>query len=334
MIELCIDVRMAFSSGIGTYIRETVPFFLNSPFKVTLLVHQPNHPWCKGFEQIVFDTPIYSVSEQVQYPLKIPRCDLFWSPHYNVPLLPIRAKKRVATFHDVCHLVFGSKTEKMYAKWVMRRALRRSDQLITVSEFSKSEIEKFIGNGKLEVISIGVNSKRFIRKSYSNEVRKKYQLPERFVLFVGNQKPHKNLKGLSRAFNKLKIPNLKLVLVGKGTQRGIVDDEDLATLYSMAEAFVFPSFYEGFGLPPLEAMSCGCPTAVSKAASMPEVCGNASLYFDPSNDDEIAEAISKIVGHSETREVLIERGFERIKHFDWQKCAERHISLFEKVCHA
>lgn len=334
MMDLCIDVRMAFSSGIGTYIREIVPFFRESPFQVTLLVHQPNHPWCKGFKQIVFDAPIYSIQEQIQYPFKIPRCDLFWSPHYNVPLLPIRAKKRIATLHDACHLVFGGKMEKMYAKRVMGRALHRSDQLITVSEFSKKEIQKYLGNGRLEVIPIGVNSKRFTRRSYSNEVRKKYQLPERFILFVGNQKPHKNLKGLSRAFSKVKVPNLKLVLVGNGTQRGPVADEDLPALYSMAEAFVFPSLYEGFGLPPLEAMSCGCPTVVSKAASMPEVCGDASLYFDPDSDDEIAAAILKVIEQSETRDLLIERGFDRIKQFDWQKCAERHIALFEKVCHA
>lgn len=328
MIDLCIDVRMAFSSGIGTYIREIVPFL--KQFRVTLLVDKLGHEWCKEFEQIVFDAPIYSIKEQALYPLKVPRCDLFWSPHYNVPLLPIRAKKRIATIHDVCHLVFGSPLEKLYAKFVMGRA-HRSDKVITVSQFSKKEIERFLGKGNLEVIPIGVNRDRFTRKKANASLREKYQLPKRFVLFVGNQKPHKNINGLVRAFAKVKVPDLELVLVGKGTRIGQVEDQDLPAFYSMAEAFVFPSFYEGFGLPPLEAMSCGCPTVVSNAASMPEVCGDASLYFNPSNDDEIAAAIEKAVAHPQR---LIEMGLERVKQFNWKETAERHMRIFEEVANA
>ncbi len=329
MIDLCIDARMASFSGIGTYIREIVPLLKNC--RITLLVDQLGRDWCKEFDQVAFDAKIYSMKEQALFPLKIPACDLFWSPHYNVPLLPIRAKKRIATIHDACHLVFGSKLEKLYAKAVMGRALRKSDRVITVSEFSKREIERFFGNGSVEAIPIGVNLERFLRVGRSDEVRMRYRLPERFVLFVGNQKPHKNIEGLERAFAKVKVPGLELVIVGKGTRIGQVDDRDLPALYSMAEAFVFPSFYEGFGLPPLEAMSCGCPTVVSKAASMPEVCGDASLYFDPANEMEIAEAIVKAV---ENPEPLIKKGFERVKQFSWKKTAERHMRLFEEVCHA
>jgi len=330
MSDLCIDVRMAFSSGIGTYIREIVPYFTGAGFRVTLLVNQVGDAWCEGFEQIVFNAGIYSVKEQLLFPLKIPACDLFWSPHYNVPLLPIRAKKRMATIHDACHLIFGSRLEKLYAKWVMGRALR-SDQVITVSQFSKKEIERVVGKGNVEVIPIGVNVERFKRTAVSEEVRKKYRLPKRFALFIGNQKPHKNIEGLERAFAKVKVPGLELVVMGKGTRGGIVDDRDLAALYSLAEVFVFPSFYEGFGLPPLEAMSCGCPTVVSNAASMPEVCGEASLYFNPANEEEMARAIEKAVGDPQ---VLVEKGLKRVKQFDWKKCAERHMQLCEEACHA
>lgn len=328
MVDLCIDARMAFCSGIGTYIREIVPFFP----RATLLVDKLGHPWCKDFEQIVLDAPIYSIREQVLYPLKIPRCDLFWSPHYNVPLLPIKARKRIATIHDACHLVFGSRLEKLYAKWVMGKAL--GNRAITVSQFSKQEIEKQFGKSNLEVIPIGVNRTRFRPQASSEAIRKKYQIPERFVLFIGNQKPHKNIDGLIRAFAKVGLPHLELVVIGKGTRRGPVADEDLPTLYSMAEAFIFPSFYEGFGLPPLEAMSCGCPTLVSNVASMPEVCGDASLYFDPANDDAMADAIRKVVANPQMKKQLIERGFERVKQFDWKKTAEHHLRLFEEVSHA
>ncbi|MBX7066582.1 MAG: glycosyltransferase family 4 protein [Parachlamydiales bacterium] len=317
MIDLCIDARMAFSSGIGTYIREIVPL-LNEHFRVVLLVDQLDREWCKGFDQILFNSPIYSIQEQLKYPFKVPKCDLFWSPHYNVPLLPIRAKKRIVTIHDACHLVFGSFVEKTYARYVMKNALR-ADKVITVSYFSKQEIERFFEFGDLTVIPIGVNTKRFHPKEASEAVRQKYQLPEKFVLFVGSRKAHKNLERLKKVKD--------LVAVGPGIRR--VDDEDLPVLYSMAEVFVFPSLYEGFGLPPLEAMSCGCPTAVSKAASIPEVCGDASVYFDPMNVEEIMQAIEK----AKKRE-FVEKGLERVKRFDWKKTAEKHMRLFEEVARA
>lgn len=312
MIDLCIDARMAFSSGIGTYIREIVPL-LKDHFRLILLVDKVDREWCNGFEQIVFDAPIYSIAEQLKFPFKIPKCDLFWSPHYNVPLLPIRAKKRVATIHDACHLAFGSGAQKLYARLVMGRALR-SEKAITVSQFSKREIEGQFGFGDLTVIPIGVNKERFYPREGSEEVRQKYQLPEKFVLFVGSKKAHKNLARVMRVEN--------LVAVGPGIRE--VDGEDLPVLYSMAEVFVFPSLYEGFGLPPLEAMSCGCPTAVSKMASIPEVCGDASVYFDPMNEEDILIAVEK----AKKRE-LVQKGLERVKRFDWKKTAEKHIRLFD-----
>ncbi|MGB7977818.1 MAG: glycosyltransferase family 1 protein [Chlamydiales bacterium] len=321
---------MAFSSGIGTYIREIVPYFLGSPFRTVLLVDQPGSPWCKEFDQIAFKAPVYSIREQLLYPLKIPSVDLFWSPHYNVPLLPIRAAKRIVTIHDVCHLALGSGLQKFYAKSVMGFALRRSDKAITVSQFSKREIEKYLGLGPLEMIPIGVNAARFSAQSGSDWdlVRKKYRLPDRFVLFVGNNKPHKNLKRLARAFTQVNIPGLELVMAGQGTPTGPVEERDLPVLYRMAEAFVFPSLYEGFGLPPLEAMASGCPTAVSRAASMPEVCGDGSLYFDPTNEEEMARAIREAVGNLP----LVERGFARVKQLNWEKTAASHIQVFEEVC--
>ncbi|MBU6447086.1 MAG: glycosyltransferase family 1 protein, partial [Verrucomicrobia bacterium] len=193
MRDLCIDARMAFSSGIGTYIRELLPF-LQSAFRLILLV---DRPWREGCEQILFNAPIYSVQEQIQYPFKIPPCDLFWSPHYNVPLLPIRAKKRIVTIHDACHFVFGSFAEKTYAKWVMGKALQ-SHRAITVSQFSKKEIEKRFGPTHLTVIPIGVNRERFSPQPPSESVRQKMGLPPKFALFVGSHKPHKNLQRLRR----------------------------------------------------------------------------------------------------------------------------------------
>lgn len=340
MIDLCIDARMAFSSGIGTAIRHIVPFFNHPPFRVTLLVERLGQTWCEGFEQVLFAAPIYSIKEQLLYPIKIPRCDLFWSPHYNVPLMPIKAKKSIVTIHDACHLALGSFAERTYARIVMHRALHRSNTVITVSQFSKDEIQRRLGERDIDVIAMGVNHEQFKRVSDPNvtdAIRRKYELPEKFILFVGNLKPHKNLDRLVQAFAKASLPQRRLVIVGKGKpventlSMGQVPDEDIAAIYSMAELFVFPSFYEGFGLPPLEAMSCGCPTAISKAASMPEVCGDASLYFHPERTEEIADAIVKIATDDQLRKTLVIKGFERVKRFTWMQTAHRYRELFEEV---
>ncbi len=315
MIDLCVDARMAFSSGIGTFIRGILPFLNQPPFRMILLG-----------EEIPFNAPIYSIREQVLFPIKIPKCDLFWSPHYNVPLLPIRAKRRIATIHDVCHLVFGSVAERTYAKWVMKKALL-SDCVTTVSAFSKGEIQKYLGPRHVDIIPI---APKIMKGGTVNP----YSLPKRFVLYVGNIKPHKNLDRLMRA-----LPDIDLVVVGKGAalqrervwQLGEVPDSDLPYLYKRAEALVFPSLYEGFGLPPLEAMSCGCPTIVSQAASIPEVCGDASLYFHPENEGEMRTAIETVLSNAKLRQELIQKGYERVKSFSWEKTGARYRELFEKV---
>lgn len=353
MIDLCIDARMAMCSGIGTCIRHLVPFFNQPPFRIILLVNQLDQEWCKNMEQVLFPAPIYSIKEQLAFPVKIPRSDLFWSPHYNIPLLPIRTKKRIVTIHDACHLALGhllSCPERTYARFVMKRALHHSDAVVTDSEFSKNELIRFLGSPQktIHVIHPAVDSARFQKVTDTNKLlhlQKKYFLPSQFVLFVGNLKPHKNIHGLLSAFENIS-PDIHLVIVGKRkelrnslqepNQKKIffleqVPDEDLSGLYSLAKMLILPSFYEGFGLPPLEAMSCGCPTIVSNAASLPEVCQDASLYIQPENPQEIAKAVEKLIQEPLFSFQLIQKGFERIKHFNWQKTAEGYLELFQQV---
>lgn len=343
MIDLCIDARMAFSSGIGTCIRQLVPYFNQSPFRVILLVDRIGQEWCKDIEQIPFSAPIYSIQEQISFPSKIPHCDLFWSPHYNVPLLPIHAKKRIVTIHDACHLALKhfSFSEKAYARFLMSRALH-SNLIITVSEFSKAEIIRFLGSPKnpFEIIHNGVDHKRFQRIE-SQLIRHKYNLPKQFLLFVGNVKPHKNLEGLLTAFSKLS-PDWNLVVVGKNKNSppkidrvlylDQVSDEDLPGLYSSAEIFILPSFYEGFGFPPLEAMSCGCPTIVSNSASLPEVCGDASLFINPHRPEEIRDRIMQLASDPELKDHIVQKGYQRVHRFHWADAAEKYRDLF-KNCH-
>jgi len=336
MKELCIDVRLAFNSGIGTYIRNLIAGLKNGPFKLRLIAHPetlPKWPLLSQFDLILSSSPLYSIEEQIKLPFLIPRSDLFWSPHYNIPLLPIRAKKRMVTIHDVYHLAFKHKlsaAKKIYASCVISQAAKRSDLIITVSEFSKLELIKYVGPSpeKIKVIHLGVDQTHFSIKKES--------LPEKYLLYVGNLLPHKNVQGLLNALKYLKDPNLKLVIVSKTTgapsERVIylndVENKDLPSLYQNAYALVHPSFYEGFGFTPLEAMSCGCPVIASKAASLPEVCGDAAIYIDPYSPESIARGIEEVAA---VREVLKTKGFERVKKFNWDKTVKEHIEAIEKI---
>ena len=182
--------------------------------------------------------------------------------------------------------------------------------------------------------------------------RAKYNLPENFILFVGSIEPRKNLKGLLKAYQDLDgniRKDIKLVLVGfKGWENreimeliremegdvfyiGYVPEEDLAKIYNLAHLMAYPSFYEGFGLPPLEAMACGCPVVVSKAASLPEVCGDAAYYVDPKEVTSIAGGISKVLSDEGLRAAQIKKGIAHADGFRWEKSALLHLHIFEEV---
>ena len=226
-----------------------------------------------------------------------------------------------------------------------------SDAIVTDSIFSRDEMLKYLGNPnkKIQIVPIGVNQSQFQRvidPSALAALRNKYRLPEKFVLFVGNLKPHKNLSGLLSAFSQISDPQLALVIVGKGKELkhsceipsqkkvsfiGCVPDEDLVGLYSLADLFILPSFYEGFGLPPLEAMSCGCPTIVSNAASLPEVCADASYYVNPRSSQEIRYAITRVASDQALKSRLISCGYKRVKMFDWATTAQNYQRLFKQT---
>ncbi|HEU65018.1 MAG TPA: glycosyltransferase family 1 protein, partial [Chlamydiae bacterium] len=170
MKKICIDTRMIESAGIGTYLKSILKnlkakVLEKEKFKIFLIVNSKvkekkleDYKWLsKNFELIFLDAPIYSIKEQILLPFKIPKCDLFFSPHFNIPIFPIRAKKRLVTIHDVYHLAFFSKLkflEKFYAKFVIRKAALQADKVLTVSNFSKSEILKYTKAkpDKIEVI--------------------------------------------------------------------------------------------------------------------------------------------------------------------------------------
>ena len=229
MKELCIDVRMAFNSGIGTYIRNIVSMLKSGPFKLTVIANSEIvQKWADiaSLDLILTSAPIYSVAEQVMFPFLVPRCDLFWTPHYNTPLMPLRARKRVATIHDVYHLAFGktlSLPKRLYAHTVIKGAAKISDHILTDSQFSKDEIMKYTGTvgDKISVVHLGVDSLFFCpTQKDALQVREKYQLPQKYFLFVSNLAPQKNIGRLLLAWNMLakEFPEWKLVLVGRKVQ--------------------------------------------------------------------------------------------------------------------
>jgi glycosyltransferase involved in cell wall biosynthesis len=348
--ELCIDARMATSSGIGTYIRSLLPR-IKDQYRLRLIVDPDSLTHCPeltNFDVVISKARVYSIQEQISLPLLIPRCDLFWSPHFNVPLAPIRARRRLVTIHDVFFLACPQDlgiAKRAYARLFFNAAVKRSHHVITDSQFSLGEICKFIGpyQEKITAISLGVDSSCYDQVRIDREST----ILKRYILYVGNLAPHKNICHLIRSLD-LVPPDVHLVLVGKESewdawksevkQRpgrvtvcGKVSQETLVSLYQHAELLIHPSHYEGFGLTPLEAMSAGCPVVVSRAASLPEVCGDAAVYVDPYSVESIAKGILSVWGNEALKLELRSRGKKRVSLFDWDEAAQRHIEVIDRV---
>ncbi len=365
-MKIVVDCRMYSFSGIGRYIKDIVPSLCAEYDKVALIGNiaelQHYKDEYKSVELIEMNTPIYSIMEQLVLPKKIPSCDIFFTPHYNVPLFPIKAKKRVTTMHDAYHLAFYrdlSLSQKIYAKIFYNGALRLSDKVITISQFSKSEFIKYTSQKFADKIQVIYRFVGDVIRSRNDTVIERIQISKaNYFLFVGNVKPNKNLKAALVGFKTLVANNpnntkqLTFKIVGKkdgfitGDSEisamiekdtlfqekvqftGHVSDVELIGLYKNAIALVFPSYYEGFGLPPLEAMYFECPTICSNAASIPEICGDASLYFDPSNPVEIAIKMLEIYVSEDLRETLKTKGIKQVKKYSKELAIKEHLKLF------
>lgn len=345
--DITIDARMINHSGIGTYIKNMIPNLIGN-YNLALLGDKKileSFPWSNQIKIIQADFPIYSISEQINLPGLIPESTVFISPHYNIPLRKVSAKKRLVVIHDVNHLAGLNNIsfiKKIYAKYMIEAAVRKSDKIITDSYFSQKEILKHVRtNGKqIEVIYCSINNeeiRRLANKVNFEEFRQKHNLPTSYFLYVGSIKGHKNLLSALKAFKLLikKYPDYKMVVIGVKPDEflknnktselregiivpGFIPDSELPAIYSNALCLIFPSLYEGFGLPPLEAMSCGCPVIASNLSSIPEVCGDAALYFDPHKIDEIVKTMEQVIEDKKTVHQLIEKGFINLRRFTWQ----------------
>jgi len=246
----------------------------------------------------------------------------------------------------------------LYAKAFMWSAAHRSHRILTVSEASKRDIIRFL-NVPAEKVIVVYNAidERFGTEPSSEaieRVRERYQLDHRFVLYVGNLKPHKNLVRLIEAFDQLRsrgFGDLTLLIIGDEISKlpalrravhshklhkhvrflGYLPDETLAVLYRLAGVFVFPSLYEGFGLPPLEAMACGAPVVTSNVSSLPEVTGDAAVLVDPYDAASIADGIAKVLSDPRLRDEMCAKGIIRSREFSWQRSVSRIREIYQEV---
>ena len=269
----------------------------------------------------------------------------------------------VVSVHDVSfleHPEYFTRDRAWQLQWSVRRTVRRASKILTGSEFSRASILKVYGDLDEDKVVVVPNAaasefRPIPREAASVVMREQFKIPGPFVLSVGDLQPRKNQIGLIRAFARLvkAYPQLKqnLVLAGKETwfadqvhraarESGIADrihfcgfvsDGDLLQLYNACDLFVFPSFYEGFGLPALEAMACGRAVICSHTSALPEVVDGAAILFDPYALDEIVRALADLLLDGELRLRMERLGLQRAAHFSWQKTAQRTLAVFHDV---
>ena len=263
---------------------------------------------------------------------------------------PIGFQRQIITIHDVAEYSipnnFSFRFRKSYQ--LLHKALSIiAKKIITVSYFSRDEIVKYYGVDPNEINVIYEGSSHINAQEADDSIIQKYNLSEKpFVLAVSTINPNKNFSAIVNAFQFLKDFDCNLVIAGKKSEIfnqsenivskkskyvGFVSDSELKSLYKHASCFVFPSFYEGFGLPPLEAMACGCPVIVAKSAALPEIFEDAVLYCDPSCPSSIAKQIRTILSDSVTKNRLANDGLNHAKKFSWSKCAKETLSVIEKI---
>ena len=364
-VRIGIDARKLHDFGIGTYIRnllrqlarldrDTEFVLLCRPEDAALLTSLGSN-----FRPIAETAGNYSVAEQVRIPIALQRegVTLFHAPHYVLP--PLVRCPSVVTIHDCIHLMFPqylpNRLALAYARTSIRLAARRATRVLTVSESSKRDILRFVDTepDKIDVIYNAYDERFGVepREEDVVRVRERYQLHDEFVLYVGNVKPHKNLERLIEAFDRVHkrgLDHLKLVIIGDEISKytslrravhrhqlhkyvrflGYLPEETLGVMYRLAGVFVFPSLYEGFGLPPLEAMASGTPVVTSNLSSLPEVTGDAAVLVDPYDPDAIAGGIERVLTDETIRRDLRRKGIARAKQFSWEASVKRVRDIY------
>lgn len=356
--------------GLGRYTQKLIEHLetIDGENQYVVFLRRENfeqyQPYNKNFKKVLADYRWYTFSEQIFFPRLLYKYnfDLMHFPHFNVPIL--YRKKFVLTIHDL--ILFHFPTIKAtllnpifywlkYAayKWAIGSAISRAHKIIAVSEFTKNDIitEYPKALNKISVTYEASDDSCKISNIAPHLILEKYGIIKQYLLYVGNAYPHKNLEKLIDAFELvlLKHPNMQLAFVGKEdffykrlkqyAQKknipsvhflGFVPDQDLDVLYRYASTYVFPSLYEGFGLPPLEAMAKGAVVVCSDHPCMKEVLGNSALFVDAGSADNFADGILKVLDDKFSKQSLIEKGYQQIKKYSWEKMATETLNIYMK----
>ena len=352
MKKITVDARMIDSSGIGTVIKNILK---------RLIIFKPDWHFCilgdtdklkqytfmlkNNVQLINCKAPIYSLNEQLELNQKIPKdTDIMWSPHYNIPIF--YRGELLVTVHDIFHLAMPQFVKginkKLYARCMFYMVKKKATHIVCVSKFTANELRKYVGinDNDISVIYNGIDEEWF------NIAKDKPIYDKPYLLFVGNVKPHKNLINLVKAFKliKDKIPH-DLVIVGKKEGfitadnqidnlvkdlkdrivfTGYVEDSILKQYYKQADLFVFPSLYEGFGIPPLEALATSIKVIASDISSVREICDNMVEYFNPEDVSDISSCIINNIN------IKTYTDRDKLQYYNWNNTVEQYIKLIEK----
>ena len=360
-MRIAIDARMLKAGtmhGIARYVHELISclrtaggkhrffIFVNEDSPLESMVLPSN------MELITARTRWISLSEQIELPnlLRRLRADLFHSPSFVAPFYS--PCKTIMTIHDLNHMVlpqFYTPFHKVYYSFFVKRCIRRSEAILTVSLFSRDEIVRTlkVPPEKVAVTYNGIspNYRRVTDPETLKYVRDIYELPERFVFCLTNNKPHKNVHQLVRAYSYsgLKLPLVLACPFDSGIlsvaeQYGkkhlvffskFINEEHLPAVYSLTDLFVYPSTYEGFGLPPLEAMACGAPVVVARSSSLPEVVGDLAIFANPFDYQDMARALRAGIEDTAARARMQENGLAHAMQFSWEQMARQTLAIYE-----
>jgi glycosyltransferase involved in cell wall biosynthesis len=346
-----IEAMLKVENGLDYFIYAKNPDELahwkNSNSKVTL----KKLPSASGRFNLLIGFPLCVIRDKLS---------LFHSQYVLPPFIPC---KSVLTIHDILfesHPEFFPEFHRRLLKFFIPFSAKRADRIISVSEFTKKQIMKYyrVPEEKITVIYEGASDKFVPIRDMEliKPVLEKYGIKKRYILFVGRIEPRKNIVGLLNAFVYIKNKGIKdfcLVIVGNQDKifqenelfykikelqlesdivfTGGVSNEDLPVLYNGAEVLVYPAFAEGFGLPVLEAMSCGTPVITSNTTSLPEVTGDAAILINPHSFQEIGESLHRLISNQGLRKELSDKGLQKARQFSWHEAARKTIEVYREI---
>lgn len=368
--RIAIDFRMCRHAGIGRYIQETLRGVLKSKnFRFALIGYAADEKLARQLSQdAVIDyraarSRIYSLAEQVELVNLASDADLFHSPHFNIPIF--LKKPLIVTLHDLIYVQQEAYAKNLIRTIYVRRLLseisKKASSVLTVSEYTKESLKKFLpGISSSKIFVTPEAAANFFSQTQDCDrleaFKKDKKIEKPYCLFVGSLKAHKNIPTLIKAFNQCREAHKldhELILVGRADKKdsliqnliaqssfvrhvGEAPDDELVCWYNLASVFVLPSLMEGFGLPVLEAMASGAPAILSNQSSLPEVGGEAALYFDPLRADAIdalSELIYNVLSDKNLQQKMVEKGLQQAKKFTWQKTADQTLEAYARALH-